>query len=339
MDNFLDIFNGDAFSVIALTDSINNQPFAPGRLGAMGLFTETGTAALSVAIEEQNGILTLVPPTPRGGPGITLDKPKRNMRKITIPHFQIDDAVMADEVQGVRAFGSTNALLGIQQFVDGRLALHAQSLDVTLEFSRMGAVMGVVAYADGTTLDLYDEFGVTAQDTVYFDLSNTTDAAGGALRKACAQVVRTISDALGFIPLTGVYAIVGDDFMDGLLANKEVRASFLNQPEARALREGYAYQSFEFGGITFENYRGAVNGTSFIEPDEAHFFPTGVPGLFRTVYGPADYEETVNTLGLPRYAKQFPMPNGKGRSLESQTNALTYCTRPKTLIKGKAGTA
>jgi hypothetical protein len=57
--------------------------------------------------------------------------------------------------------------------------------------------------------------------------------------------------------------------------------------------------------------------------------------LFRTVYAPADYIETVNTIGLPRYAKQYPMPNDKGISLEMQMNALNYCTRPRVLIKGK----
>ena len=50
-----------------------------------------------------------------------------------------------------------------------------------------------------------------------------------------------------------------------------------------------------------------------------------------TRFGPADYEETVNTIGLPRYAKQWPMENGKGRSLEVQTNALCMCTQPAAL--------
>ncbi|UYK82304.1 major capsid protein [Xanthomonas sacchari] len=43
----------------------------------------------------------------------------------------------------------------------------------------------------------------------------------------------------------------------------------------------------------------------------------------------------MNTNGLPRYAKQYQSPNGKGRSLEAQMNALSYCVRPKALIKGK----
>ena len=63
-------------------------------------------------------------------------------------------------------------------------------------------------------------------------------------------------------------------------------------------------------------------------------FPLGVPNLFRTVYAPADYVETVNTLGLPRYAKQWMSQNGKRIEMESQSNALSYCTRPRVLLQG-----
>ena len=63
--------------------------------------------------------------------------------------------------------------------------------------------------------------------------------------------------------------------------------------------------------------------------------PSGVPGLFRTVYAPADYIETVNTPGQRLYGKQWEMQNGKGVNLEFQMNALHYCTRPRVLIPGK----
>jgi hypothetical protein len=75
----------------------------------------------------------------------------------------------------------------------------------------------------------------------------------------------------------------------------------------------------------------------FIHPDEARIFPVGAPGLFRTVFAPADWNDTVNTSGLPRYSRQWPMENGKGVHLEAQMNALSYCTRPKVLLRGVRG--
>ena len=62
----------------------------------------------------------------------------------------------------------------------------------------------------------------------------------------------------------------------------------------------------------WENYRGQVGGTAFIDTNKCHIFPLGVPGLFRTYFAPADYIETVNTLGRRLYVKQYDMPNGKG---------------------------
>ena len=53
--------------------------------------------------------------------------------------------------------------------------------------------------------------------------------------------------------------------------------------------------------------------------------------MYLTRFGPADYEETVNTIGLPRYARQYAMANGKGRHLDAQMNVINLCTRPAAL--------
>jgi hypothetical protein len=108
---------------------------------------------------------------------------------------------------------------------------------------------------------------------------------------------------------------------------------------AAELRQGYvqtglSFGAFPFGGIMWDNYRGAVGGTQFIDPVKAHLFPIGVPNLFRTYFAPADYIETVNTVGQPRYTKQYEMPNGKGIALDSQMNSLDICTRPGVLLVG-----
>lgn len=335
----LDIFKSDAFSVVSLTDAVQKLKFVPGRLTEMGLFTETSIATTTVSIEEADGVLKLVAPTPRGGPGVTMDKAKRAMRSISVPHFEINDAVMAEEVQGIRAFGSETELDQVSAKVISRLGEARQSLKSTLEYARVGAVIGVVTYADSTTLDLFSTFGVSQDAEIDFDLDNATPAAG-VLRKKCAGVLRQVATNLDGVPVSGLRAICGDAFFDDLIAHTEVRATYLNQVQAAELRGGYvnagmSYGSFEFGGIVWENYRGSVGGTTFVNTDKCHIYPVGVPGLFRTVYAPADYVETVNTLGRDMYVKQYEMPNGKGIHLDTQMNALNYCTRPKSLIKGK----
>lgn len=337
----LDIFNSDPFSVVSLTDAINHTKFVPGRLSQLGLFRERSVAVTSIAIEEKNGILTLVDPSPRGGPGQTVDKGKRNVRSVNIPHFQIDDAIMAEEVQGVRPFGSETGLQTVMQTVDERMQIHAQSMAATQEYARVGAFKGIITYADGSTLNLFNLFGVSQDDEVDFALDEANPGSG-ALRKKCATVVRQVADTLDGTPYSYLLAQCSNTFFDDLISHKEVVESYKGTPMAQVLREGYVlpdgskiFGAFEFGGIVWENYRGAIGGTKFIADDKCHIAPMGVPGLFSTVYGPADYVETVNTLGQRLYMKQILMPNGKGVSIEVQMNNLEYCTRPKALILGK----
>lgn len=333
----LDVFNTDAFGVVSLTDAINQQPFVPGRAGAVAGWAESSVATTTVAIENLNGVLSLINPTPRGGPGEDISKKKRTLRNLTVPHYQRDDGVMADEVQGIRAFGAENQVQTVMGVVENRFAEHARDFDVTLEYQRLGAIKGTILNGDGSTLyNLFTEFGVSQQTEVDFNLDAAADT--GAVRKTCTQVVRTIAKALGGSSYAGIYAFCSDEFWDALISNIEVRASYLNQIEAQQLRSGVAWQTLSYGGITFENYRGGVGAeeaTGFITANKAHIFPVGAPGLWRTVYAPADYIETVNTLGLPRYAKMYPMDNDKGMQMEMQMNALNYCTRPRVLVQGK----
>jgi hypothetical protein len=332
----LDVFKADGFSVTSLTEAINKVPYVPGLLAP--LFVERRVSTLTINVEEKNGVLTLVAPTPRGSQSEPIAKGKRSLRPLAIPHFERPDAVMADEVQGIRAFGSETELETLQGKIAERMATHTQDFEATAEYSRIGAIKGIVSYADGTTLNLFTTFEVSQETEVAFDLAAANPTAG-VLRKKCDGVHRLIAKNLGGTPFSGIRSEVGDDFWDDLIAHKEVRETYLNQQEASQLREGTAYQEFNFGGIIWRNYRGAASiggvETPFVHADKAHFYPVGVNGLFTATYAPADYIETVNTQGQRLYMKQFPMPNDKGINIEVQMNALHICTRPKVLIKGK----
>lgn len=340
----IDIFNDDAFSVVTMSGVINEMAFVPGLCGQLGIFgAGQGIPTTTAYYEREGDILTLVPPTERGGPGTTVNTdPNRDMVPVRVPHFEINDSVMAESVQGVRAFGADgNELETVQQRVAQKFSRHVNNYAATTELSRVGAVKGVITYADGKTTDLFSTFGVSQVGEIDLDLDNASPAEG-ALRKKCAGIVRTTANELGGLMWSGkVRALCGDDLFDDLLAHKEVRETYKGWTEAQILRDGYieasgkSFGAFEFGDIIWMNYRGSVGGTSFIDGSKAHFFPEGVPGLFDTIWAPADYEETVNTIGQRLYARQYPMPNGKGRHLDTQMNELNICTRPRTLLKAK----
>ena len=70
---------------------------------------------------------------------------------------------------------------------------------------------------------------------------------------------------------------------------------------------------------------------------DARFVPRGVQDLLAETYAPANWMEAVGTPAKEYYAKQIRKRDDSGIELLSQTNVLTYCTRPPVLIRGHNG--
>jgi hypothetical protein len=326
-------FNDPQFSVIALTAALNDQPFVPGQIGDLGIFEEDGVNVTTVEVEEENGVLDLIEPTPRGAPGVTIGDSERNKIPFNMDHFEINDAVYADEVQGVRALGSDDALETIQSRIDSKQERHARAMDNTLEHYRVGAIKGLIVSKSGRVLhNLYDRFGIAVPNAVNLGIGAGEVANLGELLDGVTHSVEDDLDA----NYDHLHVLTGRTFHTKMWTQKVVRETFLNTNAAEVLRRGIP-RVFEFGDMVFERYRTgrkaktANNNAAYIADDEARLFPVGVPEMYLTRFGPADYEETVNTIGLPRYARQYAMPNGKGRHLDAQMNVINLCTRPGAL--------
>jgi hypothetical protein len=326
-----DVFAPDLFTTTALTAAINDMPYQPGLIRDLGLFNVDGVSSLTVIIERDRDLLNLVSVSPRGSIGQVNAKPKRDALSFIIPHLQKNGSIMADSVQGVRAFGTTDQHQTVEDERDKELARMARDLDFTQEYHRLGAVQGKVLDADGTTvlIDLFEAFDIEEPAAVDFNL-DAEDPADGAVMQKCHEIAFDIEEALDGVPYTGIHALVDNGFFTALTTHREVRETYKYQQGLKN-REANVNVPFEYGDITWHRYRG--RGACAIPANTARFFPVGVPDLFITRYGPADYVETVNTKGLPRYAKAEPMKMGKGIDLEAQSNALHLCTRPKVLLK------
>jgi len=320
----IEIFNDDAFSVSSLTAAINEQEYLPGRISSLGLFQEEGITTLTVQIEKDGDTLALVPAGERGTSGLVVSGTKRNMIPFNTVHLPQRFTIKADEIQGIRAFGTRSELQSVQDVVNKRLAKARRQLDATHEFQRMGALNGQILDADGKTvlLDIYKTFGVTRKK-MSMGLTN----ASTELRVKCGEALDLQEDALGSITSSGARALCGKNFWNELVVHQSVKETFLNSQQAAALR-GDARESFEFGGIVWERYRGKIAGVTFIHDDKALLIPEGVPDLYISVFAPADYMETVNTEGVPYYSKIEPLPFNKGMAGEAQSNPLHLCTRP-----------
>ncbi|GHU15696.1 minor capsid protein E [Alphaproteobacteria bacterium] len=326
-------FESGAFDMAALTASINILPNSYGKLEALKLFPQKSVRTRNICVEEKNGVLNLLPTQMPGNPATVGTQGKRKMRSFTIPHIPHDDVILPEEVQGIRAFGSETELQAMANVVTDHLQTMRNKHAITLEHLRMGALKGYILDSDGSTLyNLYDEFEI-APKVVSFALGTTTTD----VKRKCLEVVRHVEDNLRGEFMSGIHCLVSAEFLDALTSHKNVKEAYDRWQDGVALREDMR-KGFTFGGITFEEYRGQAtdhNGTvrRFIAEGEGHCFPIGTTESFVTYFAPADFNETVNTLGLPLYAKQCPRKFDRGTDLHTQSNPLPLCLRPGILVK------
>lgn len=330
----LNPFATDAFNLVSLTRAINILPNNYGRVREMGLMPESGVRSRTVLVEEQNGVLNLLPTLPPGSPGTQNRMGKRTIRSFTIPHIPHDDVILPGEYEGIRAFGTESETEALASLMNRHLQAMRNKHAITLEHLRMGALKGIILDADGSTLyNLYTEFGISPKTVDFVLDSSATDVAA-----KCREVLRYVEDNLKGEVMTEIRCLISAEFFDALIAHKSVKEVYLNHAAAVQMLGGDPRKEFRFGGMIFEEYRGVATdaaGTSrrFIASGEGHAFPMGTNQTFETLFAPADFIETVNTLGIPLYAKQEERKFGRGIDIHTQSNPLPICYRPGVLVK------
>jgi hypothetical protein len=334
MPEIINPFAVDAFNLVSLTQAINLLPNNYGRIREMNLMPGRGIRTRTVVVEEYNGVLNLLPTQPVGAPGTQDKRGKRVVRSFVIPHIPHDDLIEPSEYDGIRAFGQESAVAALAQIMNDHQQRMRNKHAITLEHLRMGALKGVILDADGSVLyNLYTEFEITAK-VIDFEL----DAANTEVQTKCLSVSRHIEDNLMGEVMSGVGVLCSEQFFDALITHKNVKKAFMYHQEASDRLGGDPRKGFKFGGLTFEEYRGRASdpgGTvrKFISDGEAHAYPTGTTQTFETLFAPADFVETANTIGLEIYSKQELAKFGRGVELHTQSNPLPICYRPGVLVK------
>jgi hypothetical protein len=328
-----DIFNDDAFSVSSLTQTITDLPRLATRIGSSGLFTEQGMPTLGMMVERTGSSLKLVTAQARGSVGEPVKLGGRSLIHLPTVHLPQRGSMLADEVQGIRAFGSETEVEAAVNRFKTKMGVAKSQIDITMEYHRIGAIKGQVLDADGTTvlLDVYDAFGMT-QQTKFFILGT----AGTKVKQKCIELKRMIQLKLGGRSFTKVRVLCSESFFDDLVGHATVEKAFELYNSNSHARTDQSTSGFEFADVIFEVYAGGIGTTDFIPAGLAYAYPEGVSGLFQTWYAPADWMETVNTQGLPYYAKQEVMKYNKGVEFESQSNPLNFCSLPEVVIECSA---
>ena len=327
----LDIFNDDAFSVNQLSQTITDIPRVPTQLGDEGLFNEYGIATTTMMIERQGSSIKLVPTAPRGGVREPVSLGGRKLIPVAANHLPQSGSVLADEVQGIRAFGSETEVDSVQRLVQRKLTAMKNNIDLTLENHRIGALKGQVLDADGSKLlDIYDLFGMT-QVTQFFDVASAASATDP--KQQSIKLKRAIQAALGGRSFRRVRVKASEGFFDKLVGHDKMKKAWDLWNSGAFARQDQSEGDFEFAGVVYQVYAGGTSAGDFIPDGLAYAYPEGVPNMFQTAYAPADYIETANSNGAPYYAKQERMKFDRGVELESQSNPINLNTLPEAVIK------
>lgn len=322
----LETFRCWAVSKATLTNAINSAPYHKDVFVEQKVFLEEPVDTTKILIEEIDATLSLVRATPRGGLGDIHPRSTRKLIELVAPHLRTHDTLLSDSFQDRRGFG-TSDLADVTKERDRMLAEFRRRLELTSYFHRCGALNGLILDCTGDTLvDLFAAFGVS-QNIVDFDLGNT---AINTVTKIMAA--KRAAEAELDVPVTKWIAFASPGFLDLLREHGSTGYSRAGWEAAADLKDGASV--FNHGGVEWHEL-GPVAGIQMIASGAAFLVPK-VKGLLRTPFAPADYMDTVNSAGLPLYARAEPLPMNRGVKIEAQTNPVSYCTKPRALIRCEA---
>jgi len=318
----------DLFTLASLTDAINALPAVPGKAGQTGLFVEKGVTTTTIVVEHRAGRLSLVPATSRNDDPTAVKDGKRTRRSFEVPHLPQSAQVLPSELQGLAAFGSDSAAAPQASVINDKLEGMKANLEATREWQRIGAIKGKILDADGSVIyDLYDEFGISEKKLTIALGTATTD-----VRAKLLEAKRWVEKKTPGVVITGFKAFCGASFFDALTGHDKVQKAFEGWQAAQDRIGGDMRAGFTFGDISFEEYNAQVSGKDFVGDNVARIFPVG-RNVFSMYNAPANYNETVNTVGRAFYAKAEERRLGKGWDLETQSNPLAMCFYPEALVE------
>lgn len=324
------------FELADLTTSLNLLPNTYGRVTELGLFKGDGITTTTAILDIADGVLNLLPSVPRGGPATVANRDSRSMRSFMIPHFPHNDVITPDDLQGIRAMGTQQQVETLTSVMTKRQMRMRMKHSQTGEWMRLGALKGLVRDGAGVTvLDLFAEWNIVKKQ-VDFALGTTTTDIGAK----CREVLRHVKKNLRGESMNGVHALVSPAFWDKFINHPSVVKAYEGYNDRRAqypltedVRDGFRHH-----GITWEEYDATWTLSTGASADAfasgyGMAFPMGTTDTFQEFWAPANWMETVNTVGLQFYARQKTRDDGTGIDLMTQSNPLPIVRRPTLLVE------
>lgn len=333
-----DFFRSDEFSALELTQQMNKEPFLPTLMGET-VFQAVSVPTIDVALEVEKGKFCILDVRPRGAP------PPENT--LVQPEFysvrtqMINDSftIQSEQLQGIVGMPYSTQFETLANLVARNMAALRRNMVATFRQSYLSVLTSGAWVNNGNTIkNWYTYWGQSQAAEIDFAL--TTDATD-VLGK-CEQVREQMFLAgENMVPENvQIHALMGAGFSAALRNHKQVRDTYLGYQAAASLREEQTFNSFNYGGITWHNFRGTTDGTTMaVAANKVFFYPVGTE-IFKVFYAPHDSFEHVNTPGIPLYVVQQidpAPPTGRNQWVryEHWTYPLIACLQPAVLQRGK----
>ena len=344
--NIDDILN-ERFSALKLTLAINKRQNEYGLLNSLGIFSEKGIADRQVKIETKESTISIIATSPIGTPAPADDDPDRREVRIlpTFRHAKLH-TLLAEEVQGVRAFGSDDSVevydVKYLEKIDKIQREHRQ----TKEYLRWSALKGDVLDPDGSRV-LYNSYAAMgeAQKTIEWDIADGESV--DAIADGNDELLDYLeTEALGET-VTGVVKFCSPGYMTAMNKNKDFREAyryFASQqsevnPNRQLLRKPFHFKGVDYvrhmGQCSFKKKDGSVVTYKFIPDNEAICVPTGTTETFQTFFGPGEFADTVNTIGKEIYIRPEKMKLNMGVELHSFSYQLNLVAKPRLVVRAR----
>lgn len=330
---------GNNFEVQDWTQEISTIQNQWGTIGQLGIFQEVPVAEHVITFESRTENGGVIVDRVRGDRNNVAKDYERKIRSFPIPHFPLSDAILPQDIQGKRAYGSASEAETLANKRTEKMEYIRKAHARTLEIARAQAIVSATAYAPSGTISLnYNtEFGVTRTTVPFALATSTTDV----LAKI-EGVIAAVQDNAGSTSITGIVAMCSPGFFAGLIGHPAIKAAYqyyastaepLRQRQAAGGSAVPLQREFYFGGIRFIEMRDSFNGVPLVTANEAFFVPTGTDA-FKTFFGPANRFGIVNTLGEQVYMFSNDAPDGTAISIDTESNHLSALMRPELVIRG-----
>ena len=188
------------FDCTEMTAAVNKLPALP--VYFRRLFEVKGVKTTTVSLDIRKGRIVLIGDSERNTAPESLAGrgAKREWMHLSCAHLAMSDTLAPEDLQDVRAFGSTEPI-SVAEVYNDKMQQLKDNMTATMEFHRLGAIKGVVLDANGTTVlhDIFNTFGVTKKK---MDISFPKTAADDAnpILTSILNAKRHVEAAMGGTP-------------------------------------------------------------------------------------------------------------------------------------------